>query len=791
MFRAAIFISLLLQVQTALPQDILRGYIFTEQQEPLVNASIQSQSNSSFTYSNSKGYFELDTESLKQIQIEIRFLGYVSVDTSFKLPQQQAIVIQLKPDANTLEEVRVVESEVTADQKEAPNVVSIELNDMDLVTSANMDFNQILKTLPGVSSNNELSSSYQVRGGNFDENLVYVNDIPVYRPFLANTGRQEGLSFVNPSLVENIAFYAGGWESKYGDKLSSSLNITYKEPDQLEGNVVGSLLGGSLYLGNRANNDRISYLVAGRYRDTQYLLNSLEVEGAYFPRFTDVQSLITADLTKKSLSQRNKTKLYWLNSYSRNRYLTLPTSQVTEFGSVVTNLRIQTAFAGRETLAYDTYQTGINLNHIWSERLASQFVASAVVTQEQENFEVEGAYRLCDIDNNPSSASFDDCVITRGIGSQYDFGRNSLNANLIYLENRNTWLLDEYNVLEIGAGVSTTFIKDSINEFSFQDSALFVDFTEVIFNEVDLTYENYFGYVQYTHFNEDSTHRLHLGTRINYWTPNNKILFSPRFNYTFQPKKENAARYTFSVGLYQQFPFYRELRDFSGSINTKVDAQRSLHIIAGIEKTLEMWGRPFLLSSQVYYKSITNLIPYDIENMRLRYYTDLDAIGFATGVDVRLNGEFVPGTQSWFSFSLLNTQEKLLDYDFGWQRRPTDQRVQVGVYFEDHLPDDPTWRVYLNLQFGSGFAFGPPGDLALRGKFQGDEYYRADLGLSKRISFQQFFFNQGTIRLEVLNAFGADNTLSYTWIKDVTGASFAIPNSLTARLINLKLSLSL
>jgi hypothetical protein len=772
-------------------QSLLRGFVLNQQRQPLSGASIQSLSSTDFTYANVNGYFELPTNDLSKIQIQIRYVGYVAFDSLIQLPQDQAILFMLNQSANTLTEISVEDSNLDPLKSKAPNRIAMDASSVEVAPSANMDFNQIIKTLPGVSSNNELSSAYQVRGGNFDENLVYVNDIPIYRPFLANTGRQEGLSFVNPSLVQDIAFYAGGWEAKYGDKLSSSLNISYKEPQELEGNLMASLLGGSVYLGNRMKNDRVSYLIGGRYRDTRYLLNSLEVEGAYFPKFTDIQSLVTFDLTSKQSAQKNKTKLSWLNSYSRNRYLTIPTSQVTEFGSVTTNLRIQTAFQGRETLAYDTYQSGVNLSRVWNEHFATQLIGSVVLTQEQENFEVEGAYRLCDVDNNPNSGSFDECIIVRGVGSQYDYGRNVLDAQLLQLETRNTWLIDEQNLLEFGVGISKTMISDSINEYSFQDSASYVSFTQTIFNELAVDYQNLTSYAQYTYYSTDSTHRFNGGIRANFWTQNTQTYLSPRLSYTYTTKGDHPLILSLSAGAYQQLPFYREFRTYQGDINTNVSAQQSYHMIMGIEKPLQMWNRPFLLSTQVYFKWLTNLIPYDIENMRLRYHTDQPAEGYATGMDVRLNGEFVPGTQSWFSLSLLKTAENLTNFDYGWQRRPTDQRVQIGVFFEDHLPDDPSIRVYLNLQFGSGFAFGPPGNFSLRGRYQGDEYYRADLGLSKSFRLGNGIFQKGWIRLEVLNALGADNTLSYSWIQDVTGASFAIPNSLSARLLNLRLALEL
>ena len=786
--RLLIFLSLLVTWIAGFGQ--LQGLVINEKNEILVQATIQTADSISFTFTDVDGRFSI-TSPDDSISIIVRFLGYQTLDTTFSVPFPSAVILRLSPLSSELQEVSVVaQKEVISSPKE-PMGAYVRVDDASLVPSATMDFNQLIKTLPGVSGNNELSSGYQVRGGNFDENLVYVNDIPVYRPFLSNTGRQEGLSFVNPNLVKDLTFYAGGWEAKYGDKLSSSLNINYKQPNQLEGSFNLSMMGLDLYIGDRSNNERVTYLIGARHRNTRYLLNTLEVQGAYFPKFTDIQTFITFDLTKKESVQKNKTQLSWLNSYGRNRYLTIPESQTTEFGSVVKNLRIQTAFEGRETLDYDTYQTGFNLSHLFTERYASQLIGSWVHTSERENFEVEGAYRLCDVDNNPGSSSFDECVIVRGIGSQYDYGRNQLSADLISLENRNTWLLNDHQALEWGLGVNLTDIGDTINEFSFMDSTDYIRFTSVIANQLDLQYTNITGYGQYTYYSVDSTHRLHGGLRINYWTLNQETMISPRFNYIFKPDWIRTTEFTFSAGVYQQPPFYRELRNYTGNIDLSVRAQKSTHLILGMNRYFDMWERPFIFTSQIYYKRLNDLIPYEIDNLRLRYYADKTADGYATGIDLRLHGEFVPGTQSWFSFSYLNTKENILNDGYGSRRRPTDQRMQLSVYFEDHMPLDPTLRVYLNLQLGSGYPFGPPGNLALRNIFQGDEYYRADLGLSKSFTTKGKIFSTGFIRLEVLNAFGADNTLSYTWIQDVTGTSFAIPNSLSARLFNLRFNLKI
>lgn len=795
---------------------ILKGTILTNNGKPIEGASVQVKNTNNGSITDRSGAFTLSVINEEDsIILEINHLQFESQVFVFKakdwLIEQPKIILSEK----TIQ-LGQVEVRDTVEAIEIVSVTKIDRKSAKSLPSAFGDFNKILVTLPGVSSNNELSSAYSVRGGNFDENLVYVNDIPVYRPFLSNTGRQEGLSFVNPDMVDDIEFYAGGWEAKYGDKLSSSLNIEYKEPEIREGSGTIGLLGGRLHYGGKKG--RLSHLTGIRHKDSRYLLNTLRTEGQYFPTYTDVQSLLTFDLTNKESSEINRTKLNVLFSYGRNRYLTQPISQDTQFGSIQANLRLQTAFQGRELLDYDTYQTGFRLTHRFGDRFRSHLIGSGLYTYEREKFDVEGAYRLCDVNNNTES---NDCAVVRGIGTNYDYGRNSLRANLYTLENRNEYLLPDLSTLEVGGGFSIQKIEDQINEYSFIDSADFITVQNSIFNEIDLTTIQFFGYLQQTRLWSDSVHALNVGARFNYWNYNKQLLFSPRVSYRYSPKWEKPTTFKLSVGYYQQPPFYRELRDFNGNIRDEVLAQKSIHYILGMTRVFYMWGRPFLFNSDAYYKKLYDLIPYDIDNVRIRYFPSNNAEGFSTGFDFRVNGEFIKGTQSWFSLGFLRTMENISNDQFttyfdeegnevpeslangsnvsdtaivniGNLRRPTDQRINLAVYFEDHMPNDPSLRIHLNLVFGSGYPFGPPKSERYRAAFSGDEYYRVDLGLSKTFDrIQEKKIPKIMLRLELLNALGADNTLSYTWIEDVSGNNFAIPNSLSARFLNIRVSAEL
>ena len=774
-------------------QWIINCKITSEEGKAITQAEVFFPSYDKLILSDDFGFFHFKiNNAIDSIKISISHIAYQ--DQKFVIVKNgdiQDIELVLKSSEISLEKIEIFEG-FEKSQDLDQNEIKLNPKSVLVMPSAFGDFSKVLSTLPGVASNNELSSTYSVRGGNFQENLVYVNGIQVYRPFLANTGRQEGLSFINPDFVKDISFYAGGWQPKYGDKLSSSLNIDYKEPDHFESIASVGLLGGKIYLGGSTNNQRSKFSIGLRHKDARYLLNTLEVSGQYFPKYTDIQGFFTFDLTQKSSSLINKTKLNWLLSYGRNRYQTIPISQNTVFGSVTQNFKLQTDFMGIESLDYDTYQTGLNLTHRANNRFKISFIASTVSTQEIENFEVEGAYRLCDVDQK-IQVNFDDrCIVTRAIGTDYDHGRNLLNVRISTIENRNEWLINSNNLFEFGFGMSNQNIADDIQEYRFIDSADYVTKTQYIQNKFTMSSNNYFGYLQYSFFDHDSSHVFNMGSRFNYMDWTNQFLLSPRVQYQYRPGWSVPTRINFSIGYYHQHPQYREFRNREGEVNKDVTAQKSLQFITGIDRFLNLWGRPFIFTTQAYYKRLWDLNPYEIDNVRIRYYANNIAEGYASGLDIRINGEFISGTQSWFSLGLLKTMEDIKNDENGYQRRPSDQRITMGAFFEDHLPSDPSLRVYFNFNFGSGFPFGPPNSSTYRNAFDGDEYYRVDIGLTKVIAMRDVNFIKNFIfRLEILNVLEADNTISYQWIEDVNGNNLAIPNSLSARYFNLKIMFKL
>jgi len=757
----------------------LKGKIIDRDDRPIASANILSDSLKIGTVSDLDGNFSLTLPAGVNVTIQIKYVGYKQLEQQVFLQPNQSLFLEfnLKREIKVLDQVEIIGADDAI--RRQISITKIDPKAAKQIPSAFGDFTSVLATLPGVTSNNELSSTYSVRGGNFDENLVYVNGIPIYRPFLIRAGQQEGLSFINPDLVENIEFSAGGWQPQYGDKLSSVLNVKYKEPSSFSGSVTLSLLGGGVHLEGTNNNKRLNYAVGARHKRSEYLLGTLETEGEYLPRFTDLQTLVNYEL-----GESGRTKLGGLFSYARNRYLTEPENRETTFGTLNQSFRLFVAFDGRDILQYDSYQGGIKLSHKFSNKFNSDFIVSGLLTREREFFDIEGGYRLCDVNTDLTSADFDECVVIRGIGTNFQSGRNTLDATIINIQNQSSYLINNTNQIEFGFIFGHENIDDQLDEFSFIDSANFVTIEEVLINEIEIKSNRLEGYVQ--HFSTFNIHSVTYGVRLNYWDFNDQLLVSPRLQYAIKPKWQKDIIFKAAVGYYQQPPFYRELRNRSGQLNPQVKAQSSVHTIVGVDYEFLVWGRKFKFLTEAYYKYLYNVNPYDIDNVRIRYHANNQAKAFATGIDFRINGEFIEGTQSWFSLGLLHTKEDLDGDGQDYTRRPTDQFINLGIYFEDHFPNDPSLRMNLSLLYGSGLPFGPPDNDEFRNFFDGEAYRRVDIGFSK------IFIIEKTLKLlrisvEILNLLGSDNTISYIWVKDVNNIQFAVPNSLSARFLNIKL----
>ncbi len=765
------------------------GKVNDEQRQGLYAVTIFLKGSGKGTTTDEAGRYTLQVPADKDVVLVYRFVGYTGQEKKMRLASGEKKVLNIDMELATklLKGVEVQGENEAA--REQISIMTLEPKAAKALPTPFGEFNKILSTLPGVASNNELSSAYSVRGGNFDENLVYVNDIQVYRPFLVTAGQQEGLSFVNTDLVDNVAFSAGGWQPKYGDKLSSTLNVYYKEPEEFGGSVTLGLLGGAAHLEGASKDKSVSYILGVRHKSAQYLLNTLETQGEYLPRFTDVQGYVHKTFGKRLKDGSQATSLGLLTSYARNRYLVRPENRESEFGTFNVALRLIVGFDGQEILEYDTYQAGLKLEHQFDTRLRTKVILSGVSTEEKEYQDLEGGYRLCDVDKDPNSTTFDACLTTRGIGTEYDYSRNKLQANIINFENR--WELDtkEDGRLEFGLGYSLRDIDDELDEYSFLDSADFVTRFSALRTDTELDVHEASAFVQYTHRTRKGT--LTYGIRSNYNSLNDQLLFSPRVQYSFKPQWQRDVLFKAAIGLYQQPPFYRELRGFDGEVNPDLKAQQSLHVIGGLDYNLSIWERPFKFLAEVYHKRLWDVVAYDVDNVRLRYYANNDTKAFVTGLDMRFSGEFIPGTESWFSLGILSTQEDVENDGMGYIRRPTDQRVNLGVFFQDHIPNDPSIRVSINLLYGTGLPFGPPSGLAFRNSFRGPAYRRLDVGFTK-----QFYLNQSEgqdnersllLGIELLNLLGASNTISYNWVSDVVGQQFAVPNTLSARFLNAKL----
>lgn len=785
MRKALIIFILLIAIGNSFAQTIISGKITDVDGKSITGVNISINQSSKGTISDQNGQYRLEVSPQIILEINFSHISFITQTKAIRLEPDEQYVLNLIMESRT-EVLKEVKVEGEQENREEVSVINISPKSVEALPTPFGDFNKILATLPGVISNNELSSTYSVRGGNFDENQIYVNNIPIYRPFLLSNGQQEGLSFVNTNLVSAVEFSAGGWQPKFGDKLSSVLNVNYKKPREFGASANIGLLGGTVHVEGTSKNQNISYVLGARHKSAQYLLNTLETNGQYLPKFSDFQSFVNFKISEK-------TSLGVLGSYARNRYLVEPESRETEFGTFNLSLRLFVAFEGREILEYDTWQGGVNLTHQLTSNWQTELITSGVYATEREFTDVEGGYRLCDVDKNLGSATFNDCVFTRGIGTNYDFGRNTLDANIINIENRNTIYWGNSHTFEFGVGYAHEDIEDELSEVNFIDSANFVTIEQTLASVNRLKSNRLTGYLQNTFILSPEVTST-VGVRLNYWDYNNQLLVSPRWQISYRPDWSRDILFKGAIGIYQQPPFYRELRDFEGNLNPNLLAQKSFHIIAGLDYNFEWWDRKFKFIGEVYYKGITNAIAYDVDNVKIRYFANNDTKAFATGLDLRVNGEFIPGLESWFSLGLLNTQEDVQGDDNGFIRRPTDQRVNAAIFFQDHLPNNPSVRVSLNVLFGSGLPFGPPNSLNNRNSFNGDSYKRVDVGFAKAFYLNKEKFNQRRqllLSAEVLNLLGSGNAISYLWIQDVNNNNFAVPNSLSARFLNVKLGLKI
>ena len=792
--RKLILLLLLTVNYLVFGQELFRvtGRIVSKSGVPVPGVFIKLDGTQSTSISDIDGKFSLRAPSIGEYSILTSHIEFKTTKTTILIERShQQIEIILEPQVRVLKQVEISDGKTIEKDLNAAEF-KVQMKTISDIPSPFKDISRLIVTLPGVNATNELSSTYSVRGGNFDENLIYINDMPVYRPFLIRAGRQEGLSFVNPDLVQGLSFSAGGWRAELGDRLSSVLEVDYKEPDEFHSSLSVGLITGSFHVEGSSRDRRLTYLAGYRHKDSRYLLNTLETQGQYLPTFDDFQGMVTYDF---SPLKNKRTTIDLFSLYARNRYLTIPESRTSEFGNFQRSFRLFVGFDGKETLDYDTYQGGLSLKHRWNSRLQSKLINTYIRSLEVENIDLESGYRLCDVDKNSGSDRFNECAVVRGIGTLYDNGRNGLEVEFLGTELKNELIVNDLNEVEFGIGFRMEKIEDRLDEFSFMDSADFVIFDRAGLgkrkNNIKLNNGRLQGYVQHNVTSRDSLRKFTYGLRFHKWSLNNQMLLSPRVQY--QSRLRNNKNWSFKVasGLYHQPPIYRELRDRLGNQNFGVQAQSSAHLLIGADHYFQMWGREFKFFMEGYLKYYYDLNPYDIDNVKIRYFAVNNARAFATGADFRVNGQFIEGAESWFSFSVMHAREDITGDGKKFIRRPSDQRLNMSIFFQDHMPNNPLVRVNLNLNFGSGLPFGPPLADSLRNRYSGDIYMRADAGFAKIIELKgnaPLDLDNIVIGADLLNIFGTENAISYIWIEDVVGQTFAVPNTLSARFLNIKIT---
>ncbi len=784
----------LLQVEFAAAQSkaVLYGYVKDGKGNPIEFANIAREDIQEGVSSKKDGSFIFKTSAGTEILFKCTFVGMESKAFTISLNAGDSVFKEIVMDQQNkeLEQVEVV-ADLQEDVRMEASVTAINPKVAETFPSADQDVSRILATLPGVSQSSELSTQYRVRGGNYDENLIYVNDILIYRPFLVRSGQQEGMTFVNLDMASSVNFSAGGWQPRYGDKLSSVLAVNYKEPKKFGGSLSVGLLGGSAHVEGASKNKRLSHVTGIRHRRMEFLLNTLPTQGEYFPRYTDIQSYITYQISKDdTLYPDGRTKISWFNGYARNRFQVFPQSRETSFGTLSNVLRLFVAFEGTEEMRYDTYQTGVVLSHEFSKKFKSVFNQSLVFTREMENSDLEAGYRLCDVNTSIGTNSFNECVTERGVGTLYRYARNSLQAWFYTGLLRNFWKIRKNQTIEFGARYTFENINDKLNEYSFIDSADFVTITDRVKSKNDIATYRIEAYAQHG-INFSKNHTLTYGIRTNYWSFSDELLVSPRIQYSWASGVKRDVVIRLAAGAYNQPPFYREMRGYDGLVNPNIRAQKSYHFIGGTDLKFKAWGRPFHFTSEAYFKILRDVIPYDIDNVRIRYYGENSAEAYHAGLDFRVGGEFIKGAESWFSLGILAARENVEGDGRGWIRRPSDQRLNFAIFFQDHLPGNASVRMYLNLVYSSGFPFGPPGNLELRQSFQGADYRRVDVGFSKIFILKPSYVEKPGIKsiwigAEILNLIAANNVISYLWIQDVSGNYYAVPNNLSQRFLNIR-----
>ena len=822
-FLSLVFITATSQNKTA----TISGRIIDENENPLNNISIIILGRNTGVVSSDSGIFIIKVAAQKPVALVFSHTGYVAQQKNFYLSpgETETITIRLKTAGVTMDEI------VITDERERNENSLVKINPKTAITlpSTTGGVEALIKVLVG--SNNELSSQYSVRGGNYDENLVYINDFEVYRPYLVSSGQQEGLSLINPELAKNVSFYTGGFQAKYGDKMSSVLDIQYKKPVKFGGSAYVSLLEQGLQVEGSTKKGAVTWLAAVRNKNNRNLLSSQPTQGAYIPSASDAQTYITYQVN-------SKWQLELLGIFSTSSFSFFPES-VKKTSSVFSplytaNLGLDIYFEGQEKDKYSTSLIGASMVHSPSKKLRIKWMISQFKDKEKENFDIAGAYLFGDRDFDNSSTTFGQIVNPLGAGYYQNYARNELDIEVWNAGVKGSYTMGKH-FLQWGNSIEQTKINDKLRQWEYQDSAGYslpynpssLNLFNAQNSTADLSIQKFTGYIQdninLSKLKNDIS--LQIGARYNYNSLNKELIISPRVQASWKPRGEKDIVFKLAAGLYHQPPFYRELRRYDGTLNTGIKAQKSTQFVAGVDYNFNGPGnRPFRLTTEAYYKQMTSVVPYDIDNVKIRYLGSNNARAYATGIEMRLFGELVEDAQSWLSLGIMRTRENL-DNDFyyqyknaageiitpkstdqivadsiknnvEWLRRPSDRLITVGLFLEDYLATNKNFKVHVNMLYGSNMSYNIPNSVKYRNGLIVEPYIRVDIGFSalllseksSRRSHNPFRgFDNIWASVEIFNLIDRPNIISYQIIKDFTNNSFAIPNRLTPRLINFKL----
>lgn len=765
----------------------LSGRVIDENNDPVEFASVSCPKQGKMTMTSLKGDYSLQLQSADSVEIRFSMIGYKTKVRILRRPRgKQTMQVVLHSSDNALSEVTITGKRIETGQTQ--ELSKEHLKSMPSTTGNAVE--EMIQSQAGVSTHSELSSQYNVRGGSFDENSVYINNVEIFRPFLVRSGQQEGISVINPDMVEKIGFSTGGYEARYGDKMSSALNIEYRRPKRFEASATASMLGASAFVG--MSNKKFSWSNGLRYKTTKYLLGSMDTKGEYQPTFIDYQTYLT-------YSPNKRWDIKFLGNISDNHYNFTPEDRETNFGTMENVKAFKVYFDGQEKDVFRTFFGSLGITRKFNENTSLSLIASAFNTREQEKYDIQGQYWLTQTETSENL----------GVGTYFQHTRNYLKA---HVESAKLLFKTKQKKHDIEAAFTYKWehIEENSVEYEMRDSSkysiphtgkdLYMIYSMRAKNT--LTANRVEAYAQdtyrFTGSEGKTLYTLNYGLRLAYWSFTKETILSPRLSLGIIPAFNENITMRFATGLYYQAPFFKEIRDTTttngityASLNRKAKSQRSIHFIAGFDYRFKMNNRPFKFTAEAYYKALGNLVPYSVNNVKVVYYGDNMCSGHAAGLDLKLFGEFVPGTDSWVSLSLMNTSMKLNGKSIPL---PTDQRYAVNLFFTDYFPGTTRWKMSLKLALADGLPFSAPHRELESNVFRAPAYKRADVGLNYRIiDNSDRHKKRNPIRnlwvgAECLNLFGINNVNSYYWITDVTGQQYAVPNYLTSRQINVKLS---